>query len=543
MSFGFSPSDFLTLFNLTRKAYKGWKDACGEYSDITSTLFSLQVVLKRVRRNLERPDAGNGGSFLQDPGTLRDDLAEVLWNSNRTVGELRAILKKYRSLGRNRKSNWERLRLGCEQLDGLQIRLSRDLNLISTILLDQVLLSIDLCRQDVHRISSKLQGGVPVALENIVDNQGIEVWRSLRREMVNMGFKSDDVLANKDELLALARVITGNSSQQVQEKSTTATNPPMAFPKNCPNESESSAGNASQTHLGATEPYSSGPLKLREIPDVSANVIFSCTGHVSERKEIQQSLNDPGDMESCPNRTSPPDQPARHGLTSDLEGSDDRDGFPPRESSASYAADLDDRLFARVPTDSHSVSLEPSPPTPIQPSLPLLGYEPISLQEEFYIRIHLCLPRGWQIHIDQFLKVTFKDLHATSGEPIYLELPPMIHRESVHTPPGWTTHSSHGRLSWSRTNDEGPNSVFYWHPTFHRAILENWKPMYRCIQKDRGRHVHDAIHSLRSDTRCSSLYNGFLTKNCQGLTWTQELQSSNPELIQRLRMWTAMSDG
>ncbi|KAF9740840.1 hypothetical protein PMIN03_000576 [Paraphaeosphaeria minitans] len=285
MSFGFSPSDFLTLFNLTRKAYKGWKDACGEYSDITSTLFSLQVVLKRVRRNLERPDAGNGGSFLQDPGTLRDDLAEVLWNSNRTVGELRAILKKYRSLGRNRKSNWERLRLGCEQLDGLQIRLSRDLNLISTILLDQVLLSIDLCRQDVHRISSKLQGGVPVALENIVDNQGsdtrstntafttyehdsIEVWRSLRREMVNMGFKSDDVLANKDELLALARVITGNSSQQVQEKSTTATNPPMAFPKNCPNESESSAGNASQTHLGATEPYSSGPLKLREIPDI-----------------------------------------------------------------------------------------------------------------------------------------------------------------------------------------------------------------------------------------------------------------------------------
>ncbi|OAG12903.1 uncharacterized protein CC84DRAFT_1071901, partial [Paraphaeosphaeria sporulosa] len=227
MSFGFSPSDFVTLINLTRIAYKGWESACGEYADITSTLLSLQVVLKRVQRHVDQPITENVEPFLQAPGTLRDDLAEILRNSNRTVGELQTIVHKYPSLGRDRKSNWERLRLGCKQLDGLQIRLSRNLNLISTLLLDRVLLSIDLCHRDIHHISSKIQGGVPVALENIVESQAsdartasstfttyehdsVEVWRELRREMVNLGFKSDDVLANKNDLLALARAISGD---------------------------------------------------------------------------------------------------------------------------------------------------------------------------------------------------------------------------------------------------------------------------------------------------------------------------------------------
>ncbi|KAK7193614.1 hypothetical protein PSPO01_00287, partial [Paraphaeosphaeria sporulosa] len=280
MSFGFSPSDFVTLINLTRIAYKGWESACGEYADITSTLLSLQVVLKRVQRHVDQPITENVEPFLQAPGTLRDDLAEILRNSNRTVGELQTIVHKYPSLGRDRKSNWERLRLGCKQLDGLQIRLSRNLNLISTLLLDRVLLSIDLCHRDIHHISSKIQGGVPVALENIVESQAsdartasstfttyehdsVEVWRELRREMVNLGFKSDDVLANKNDLLALARAISGDPTQEFQERSIAAASPPTAPLRTRPHQGGFSEQDQSQNHAGVATPSEAlGPGRI-----------------------------------------------------------------------------------------------------------------------------------------------------------------------------------------------------------------------------------------------------------------------------------------
>jgi len=239
MSFGFSPTDIVTLVQLTTRTYKGWKNACGEYGEITSTLFSFQVVLGRVQRHVKSPNESNIGSALGVDGALRDDLQTVLLGSEKTIGELRTIVKKYPSMSTDQKSNWDRIRFGCKNLDSLQIRLSRDLNLISTMLLDVVLQSVDLCRQDINQVSNTLKGGIPVALEDLIEKKAAdtksastawttyehdskEVWRELRGEMIKLGFKSDDIRANKEALLDLAKSIAGGSHDAEMSEQTDA---------------------------------------------------------------------------------------------------------------------------------------------------------------------------------------------------------------------------------------------------------------------------------------------------------------------------------
>ncbi|KAF2257662.1 hypothetical protein CC78DRAFT_420555, partial [Lojkania enalia] len=138
MSFGFSPTDIVTLVSLTTKAYQGWRNACGEYGDITNTLFSFQIVLKRVHRHVQNPDQEDARPFLADENTLSNDLQLVLSSSNRT-------------------------------------------NLVENKSTDSA------------------------SAFTTYEQDSKEVWRELRREMIRLGFKSDDVSANKGALLAFAR--------------------------------------------------------------------------------------------------------------------------------------------------------------------------------------------------------------------------------------------------------------------------------------------------------------------------------------------------
>ena len=93
MSFGFSPSDIVALISLTSKAYRGWKHACGEYSDVTGSLDSLLILLNRIEAEAAKPD-----SLLWRNATDQQDLKDILLNSEPAVRELHAILTRYKSL-------------------------------------------------------------------------------------------------------------------------------------------------------------------------------------------------------------------------------------------------------------------------------------------------------------------------------------------------------------------------------------------------------------------------------------------------------------
>lgn len=99
MSFGFSPSDIVSLISLTTKTYQGWRDACGEYADITGTLNSLRIALKRIETHFEtKEEAGAlpAGSGNARASREREELGQILGPLKGAVSELRAVVRKYK---------------------------------------------------------------------------------------------------------------------------------------------------------------------------------------------------------------------------------------------------------------------------------------------------------------------------------------------------------------------------------------------------------------------------------------------------------------
>ncbi|KAJ4301927.1 hypothetical protein N0V90_004023 [Kalmusia sp. IMI 367209] len=508
MSFGFSPTDFITLINLTRRTYKGWSAACGEYGEISSTLFSFQVVLKRVHRHVEQPDDESAASFLQAPGTLREDLGTILRTSNKTIGELRTIVQKYPSLNTDRKSNWERIRLGCKNLDGLQIRLSRDLNLISTLLLDEVLQSIDLCRHDVSNISNTIKGGVPVALENMVENKAadsksmstafttyehdsMEVWRELRREMISLGFKSDDVRANKDGLLAFARSISGDADDQSGQANIVARGLDKGLP---PSKTMMSQG-ATLTGLDQPQPPSVLTPKQKTAPSVERKAVPLRQKLRKEQRRVPMNdldpeinnntqwapINQSASQQSRVFQTPPAHQPKNHKESAEKRATSTEylprnnggvggspfiqtgNPYVQRSTKDNVPSEHTGERYGRKTGRAEGPILPKNPECTVEQQSATknvtqlcLSYTPISLKEQSPMLIHLNLPLGWQVHIaPKTWKVTFQDLFANEDEPMYLDLPPRVLSDITATPAGWAKQiSEQGRLSW-RTWDNG----------------------------------------------------------------------------------------
>ena len=120
MNFGFSAGDIATVVNVAWRAYSGWKRACGEYSEVTTSLDILFTHLERIQEETEEPD-----SVLLRSTKDRRDLQTILASCEPTIRDLDGVLRKYKNLGRSRQSNWERLRFGIKNLDDLQKKLTR----------------------------------------------------------------------------------------------------------------------------------------------------------------------------------------------------------------------------------------------------------------------------------------------------------------------------------------------------------------------------------------------------------------------------------
>ena len=122
MSFGFSPNDIIGLITLTSRTYKGWRDACSDYADITGTLDCLYLLLKRLETHI--PTHPTSEPRFAREEALRRDLATVIRGVRKTVDELDKLLDQFPSLNRSRSKNWERIRFGAKDLNSLRNRLT-----------------------------------------------------------------------------------------------------------------------------------------------------------------------------------------------------------------------------------------------------------------------------------------------------------------------------------------------------------------------------------------------------------------------------------
>ena len=225
MSFGFSVSDVATLITLTNRAHKGWRDACGTYTDITGSLRSLEVVLKRVRTifdlDEEHDSASLSAASQKRLASQRSDLSCIIEDCNGVVTELKSIVQRHKSLAPNtdQKTNWDRISLGTRNLTDLRVRLNQHVTVISAFMTAVELETMYLLRQELRDMPAVIaRSQTPVSPKTVdtswLDSDSVRdsimtnyegddklVWRRLRAELVNEGIKSDDIQAHQPHLL------------------------------------------------------------------------------------------------------------------------------------------------------------------------------------------------------------------------------------------------------------------------------------------------------------------------------------------------------
>jgi hypothetical protein len=199
MSFSFSPSDILAVVNLASKAYNAWKSACGEYADITGLLDTLHILLGRVEREARMP-----GSVLVRREQDRKELRDVLANCSGTVRELSRIVERYKSLGlsKSRERNWDRLRFGIKNLEGLRGKLTAHIAAISGYIDAVGLGSLTRIERELGDLPDRIQSTIDALAAEIragrregsimttYEDDEKDVWRQFPRELIGEGLRS-----------------------------------------------------------------------------------------------------------------------------------------------------------------------------------------------------------------------------------------------------------------------------------------------------------------------------------------------------------------
>jgi hypothetical protein len=198
MSFGFSISDIIALTKLVTRTYDGWKKACGEYTGITHDLGVLGMLLMRVEAEAKAPTS----LFAHNPDDIRG--WKTLSKSCQTlVAELAEVLNKYKSLGTSRRRNWDKIRLGNKNLDGLSQQLIKQIASISAFVSVLGISSQGRVENEVFpellqrmdHIAAQIRAGNASSSTALTtyDNDDKAVWREFRRDMISVGIRSRDI--------------------------------------------------------------------------------------------------------------------------------------------------------------------------------------------------------------------------------------------------------------------------------------------------------------------------------------------------------------
>ena len=226
MSFGFSVSDITTLVLLTTRAYEGWKGACGEYTDITHDLNSLKIILSLVAVEVATPT-----SLLLHHDPNLNQIRALASNCKQVVSQLQAVISKYEGIVISRRLNWDRIKLGQKNLDGLRNKLTLQITALGTysnILGLGALGRMETSHQELSAMKKVIDG---VALEiragrrdssvmTTYENDEKEVWRQFRRELIAEGFSSETLKKSKGHLRKYVRKIAeaGLLDEEVSEE-------------------------------------------------------------------------------------------------------------------------------------------------------------------------------------------------------------------------------------------------------------------------------------------------------------------------------------
>ena len=125
MSFGYGVGDIMAISGLAAKVYTAYKDAPGDYRNISDEVKSLHIVIDKAVQHLKDPTLS---SNYQQEGQ------EVLTGCQNVLKDLDALIIEYKSLASantNARQVIDRMKLGTEDIATLRIRLISNTGLLN----------------------------------------------------------------------------------------------------------------------------------------------------------------------------------------------------------------------------------------------------------------------------------------------------------------------------------------------------------------------------------------------------------------------------
>ena len=223
--FGFSVGDFIAVSTLAWDIYESCKDTPGSFKDISDEVLSLHAVLKEADETI-----------LSSPLSLspqsQERLKRIYDGCQRALSDLQALVDKYQSLGIQRKWTWDRIKWGTENIVEIRSRLVSNTTFLTAYirwgslfkymksqLMESLSTSQMRVEQKLDRFIRNVQQGkrAPSVASTVdsLDPDDKEAWRTIRKELQDIGISIQAFDANKDFIFEkISNVVNAGEFQE-----------------------------------------------------------------------------------------------------------------------------------------------------------------------------------------------------------------------------------------------------------------------------------------------------------------------------------------
>ena len=219
MSFGFSPTDVLTLIQLAKTTYNDCRKAPEHFGEAGRGAKSLHLVFQSLQSEVDNPT-----SLLNRNEDCKSNIAEIANNCKTVLSQLDGIVRKHSSLGTSKVKALDRFRFPRKEILEIQGKLrfheSHLITYLETIGVsalgrveqkfevagkshEQVMEGLAKVLGAVDRLGAEIRVGMhPESQFSDHTDDEKEVWRALRRKLIHAGITSKFIQPFEDQIIA-----------------------------------------------------------------------------------------------------------------------------------------------------------------------------------------------------------------------------------------------------------------------------------------------------------------------------------------------------
>lgn len=203
--FGFGVGDFMAVGTLVLSLYKAFKNAPGEFNEISRELQSFYIVVADLMEQAEDENSllnREGVSRKQELLALRDNLLG-------TMQELQDLHERYKRMGR---ISWSRFSLGQENLGAMRSKLVVEITAVNTFMSSLMLGALGRMEPMLRRIyqlldeRAKADVAIAQSILSARSRPGSD-WAPLELLLKTEGIPTEYILENREEIKQVVKSV------------------------------------------------------------------------------------------------------------------------------------------------------------------------------------------------------------------------------------------------------------------------------------------------------------------------------------------------